>query len=167
MTWNSPRTWVPGEKPPASTLNAHIRDNFKAIGDPWTAYTPTWTAATTDPAINNGSLLGAFSAAGKLIQFWAQITMGSSTTYGAGSWSIGLPTAAVESTHSWLFSGVAKDTSSGGSFPLFGERVAASRLQLRVLPSTAGNAFANASPASPFTWANTDVLFISGTYEAA
>lgn len=31
MGWTSPRTWVAGEKPPAATLNAHIRDNFNAI----------------------------------------------------------------------------------------------------------------------------------------
>jgi len=29
--WTSPRTWVAGEKPPASTLNAHIRNNLEAL----------------------------------------------------------------------------------------------------------------------------------------
>ena len=31
MGWTAPRTWVAGEKPPASTLNTHIRDNLIAL----------------------------------------------------------------------------------------------------------------------------------------
>lgn len=29
--WTAPRTWVAGEKPPAATLNSHIRDNLEAL----------------------------------------------------------------------------------------------------------------------------------------
>ena len=29
--WTAPRTWVAGEKPPAATLNDHIRNNLEAL----------------------------------------------------------------------------------------------------------------------------------------
>ena len=31
MAWTEPRTWVPGEIPGATELNAHIRDNLRAV----------------------------------------------------------------------------------------------------------------------------------------
>ena len=31
MAWTNPRTWVATEKPPAATLNTHIRDNLLAL----------------------------------------------------------------------------------------------------------------------------------------
>ena len=37
MTWNSPRTWDPGDLVIAAVLDEQLRDNLKAIGDPWAA----------------------------------------------------------------------------------------------------------------------------------
>lgn len=31
MSWTAPRTWVTGEVPSAATMNAHIRDNLRAM----------------------------------------------------------------------------------------------------------------------------------------
>jgi hypothetical protein len=31
MAWTDPRTWADGEVPSASTMNAHIRDQFRAV----------------------------------------------------------------------------------------------------------------------------------------
>jgi hypothetical protein len=36
--WTDPRTWVDTEVEATSTLNTHIRDQFKAIGDPRTLF---------------------------------------------------------------------------------------------------------------------------------
>lgn len=166
MAWTSPRTWVAGEKPTAATLNTHIRDNQKAIGDAWTAYGSgaSWTAVSVNPAIGNGTWDAAYMAAGKLIEFRISITMGSTTTYGTGSWLVALPFA--PGTGRWTFTGAFRDTSAGTTFPLFGE-VSAGVVALRVLPNTAGNAFLAVSSTVPVTAANTDSLFLSGTYEAA
>lgn len=165
MAWTSPRTWVAGETPPASTLNTHIRDNLKAIGDPWAAWTPTWTAVSVNPAIGNGTKTGGASIAGKMINFWIQIVTGSTTTYGTGAWQFDLP--AGESSHRWTFTGTARDASAAQSFPVFCERTASGLLTVRTLPTVAGNQYASVTSAIPFTWASTDELFISGTYEGS
>src|SRR5688572_28327966 len=95
MSWNDPRTWLAGEDPTAALLNLQLRDNLKAIGDPWTAYTPTWTGTGTNPAIVNGTIGGRYLQAGKLVIGNFQIVMGSSTTFGTGSWLVGLPVPAA------------------------------------------------------------------------
>ena len=48
MAWTAPRTWVTGEVVTASIMNAHVRDNLKALAAdyvetmsaPWTTLTP-------------------------------------------------------------------------------------------------------------------------------
>ena len=162
MVWNTPSTWVAAATLTAAQLNAQLRDNFKAIGDPWTAWTPTWTATTTNPVIGNGSLTGGYILAGKLCHFWAQITMGSTTTYGTGSWLLDMPTAPRNSR--WAFQGTARDTSASATYPFVGEQ--SGGIVLRALPTTAGNPLTSMSSTVPFTWATGDGLFLSGTYEA-
>lgn len=162
MAWTSPRTWVPGESPTAATMNTHIRDQFATIGDPWFAYTPIWTSSGTNPVIGNGTITGAYRWTGQTVNFWAQIVMGSTTTFGTGSWFITAPIAPAN--YRWLFSGVSRDASASASYSLGAEYDTTLPLRLRnigVSPVT------GVSSTSPFTWANTDTLFISGTYEAA
>ena len=36
MAWTAPRSWVADEVVTADVMNAHVRDNLKAIGDAWT-----------------------------------------------------------------------------------------------------------------------------------
>lgn len=40
MAWTTPLDWVAG-KMTAVNLNTHVRDNFLAIGGPWSSYSPT------------------------------------------------------------------------------------------------------------------------------
>jgi hypothetical protein len=77
MAWVSPRTWTAGETVTAAFMN-QLRDSLKAIGDPWTAYTPTWGSSGTAPVIGNGSITGAWVSVGKLVHFWAVVVMGTS-----------------------------------------------------------------------------------------
>ncbi len=69
-----------------------LRGNFKAIGDPWTAYTPTWTGAGF--TIGNGTITGARILAGKLCIGEIIATIGSTTTVGTGFYAFGLPASA-------------------------------------------------------------------------
>ena len=96
--WTSPRTWVALEKPPAATLNLHIRDNFRAIGDARTAYTPTFTSGGVAVTLGNGTLAGTWANPGKLVHFTMTLVVGSTTSFTAGSIVIGLPTAAASQT---------------------------------------------------------------------
>lgn len=165
MVWTSPpRTWVAGEKPPAATLNLHLRDQFKAIGDAWTSFTPTWTSSTP-PVINNGTIDGKWAQAGKLTFVRVVITMGSTTTYGTGSYSITLPADTLVN-HQPL-KGLLFDTSAGGFYDMVAIRNAASSCALLVEPTTAGNAHRAVSGTVPFTFATGDKIIFSDVYEAA
>ncbi|TCJ23016.1 hypothetical protein [Nocardioides jejuensis] len=161
----TPRTWVAGELVTAAELNTEIRDAFAGLQAAWTAFTPSWTGSSSNPAIVNGTIAGGYMQVGKTVHFWIEITMGTSTTYGTGNWQLTLPVP--EAAHRWLFTGNARDTSAVATFPLFAERTGSNLLTLRALPTTAGNAYVPATSAVPFTWASADVLTISGTYEAA
>lgn len=163
MTWNDPRTWVAGEKPPAATMNAHIRDNFKAIGDPWTSYTPTWTGNTTNPVLNNGTLQGRYVQAGKLVIFRVHLVIGSTTTLGTGFYSFAVPANGIEDLTP-VGTVVAFDTSAAAfttSTAWFGSATVD-----KVRLGTAGEdgVFNNITP---YAWATGDEINVCGMYEAA
>lgn len=166
MAWTNPRTWVTSETVTAALMNTHVRDNLKAIGDAWTSYGSgaSWTASSVNPSLGNGTWSGAYSQAGKLVNFRIGITMGSTTTYGTGTWQLALPV--TPTSHTWSFTGVAVDTSAVNTFPVVFARSGAT-INGRVWPGSAGGAFGALNATAPFTWANTDLLFLSGTYEAA
>lgn len=164
MSWTDPRTWVSGEVPTAAQFNAHLRDNFKAIGDPWQSYTPTWAAATTNPSIGNGSVAGRYIQAGNLIIFSATITAGSTTNFGSGAWTLTAPVPATALPR--IFQGIANDA-DGGLYPVYGILQADSTtFDLRRNPTTAGSFLQAVQAGQPFTWASGDQFNISGTYEA-
>lgn len=165
----TPRTWVAGEKPAASIWNAEIRDAFTGIQAAWTAYTPTWTATSTNPVLSDGTITGKYRQIGKTIEFYAQITMGGSTTFGSGAWIVGLPVAELTSVK-WAFSGMARDVSTSQNFPakaLSSVAAPAGTVQILCDSTTAGATLRSVSGTVPFTWAVSDTLYIAGTYEAA
>jgi len=124
-------------------------------------YTPTWTATSTDPTIGNGTRVGRWIQQGNLVTFTATINMGSTTTYGSGLWSIGLPVATANITgFRQTFSAVLEDVSSGrhtGSAYSEPNSTSVTRI-------IAGAATSGVSNTSPFTWTNTDWISVSGTY---
>lgn len=169
MAWTSPRTWVASEVVTAALLNTHVRDNLKALGDPWTAYTPAWTSSGTAPALGNGTITGAYIQTGKRIEFRIVLTMGSTTTFGTGTYDLSLPafTASAGMGRASV-GGTAFDSSATSTYPIVGLILAsATTATLRAWPTTAGNALAAITPTVPFTFATSDVITISGTYEAA
>jgi hypothetical protein len=95
MAWTDPRTWLAGEEPTATVLNTHIRDNLKAIGDAWQSYTPVWGSSGTAPVVGNGSLLGNWISAGKLVIWRFSFTSGTTSTYGTGNYTITIPSAMI------------------------------------------------------------------------
>ncbi|MCX4974209.1 hypothetical protein [Streptomyces sp. NBC_00620] len=93
----APRTWAVGEVVPAAIMNTEIRDQFNSMFAAWTSYTPVWTAATTNPVIGNGVILGRYMKIGRTVLGHINVTMGSTTTYGAGDYSFTLPAAGAAS----------------------------------------------------------------------
>jgi len=55
------------------------------------AYAPAWTASTTAPSLGNGTLKGFFDRTGNRITITVDLTIGSTTSVGAGVWAFSEP----------------------------------------------------------------------------
>ena len=164
MAWTSPAVFIAHAKLTAAQLNA-VQDNLRAIGEPWTAYTPTWTTTGTAPSLGNGSLTGAYVKAGRLVVFRAVLTAGSSTTFGTGNWSLSLPSLAAATVGRQPVPALGRDDSATDDYGLAAVIASgASTCALRVATSAP---WPNVTASAPFTWATGDSLTVCGTYEAA
>lgn len=158
MVWVNPRTWAAGELATAAKLN-EIRDSLKAIGDAWTAYTPTLTNWT----LGNGTLTGSYVQAGKLVIAKVFFTVGSTTTV-SGSLVIGLPVTKVADD--------AFGTSLQGTAMLFDTSSSTRNMRLALQNSTGSMAFHDltgniVNATVPWAWATGDKLNATVMYEAA
>lgn len=134
-------------------------DALTALAGDWTAYTPSLAGVT----LGNGSVFGRYMQVGKLVRFNAELVFGSTTTV-PGFIAIGIPVTARDTVWccpAWLF-----DNSNGAN------RQAGSgnggTTQVQVFGSgIGGGGGGQAAAAVPFTWAVSDAIKISGTYEAA
>lgn len=163
MVWTSPRTWVAGEKPTATTFNTHVRDNFKAIGDPWTSYTPTLSNVTLG---TGGTVVGAYVQAGKLVLGRVIITLGTGGSF-TGAAMFTLPVSPLITTDLMPLGTVMMlDTSASVSFDAVCRwATATSNVAIQYHLGTVAASIVNAT--TPWTWAVGDKLFAQFAYEAA
>lgn len=127
----------------------------------WTSYTPAWTGATTNPVLGNGTMVGSYMPIGKTIHLKGKIIMGTTTTFGSGTWFISLPVTAVDIVGSGavtIFDASLATNKQGGSCNL------ASFTTIQFWPGTGNGPVTNTVP---MTWAAADLLIWSFTYEAA
>lgn len=163
----TPRTWTTAELVTAAMLNTEVRDALTGIQAAWTAYTPTWGSGGTQPTLGNGTLAGAYMQIGKTIHFRCQLTVGSTSTFGTGNYTLTLPVMPVSSTaqrhrfEGWIF-----DNSAGALYDLRASSTTTTTMNLFLDATTAAivGAF---TPTSPVTLATSDVVSLNGTYEAA
>lgn len=160
MAWTTPTNFAAGAVLTAAQLNAQVVGNMKAIGDPWTSFTPTWTASTTNPTVGNGSLQGFYMQAGKLVHFRIRVTFGSTSTVGSGTYFWTLPVSSV-STHIAVAQAFIRN-SAGSTRAYRFARTSASGII--ALEDASGAAVTHAVP---LAWATGDIIDINGTYEAA
>lgn len=157
----------PSGTPSRAGIQAAIDEavDARVASGAWSTYSPTWTAASTNPAIGNGTIAGRYVQVGKTVHFRVVITMGSTTTYGTGQWSVTLPVASVAAGVQDL---IGEAFIGGGVYPLRG-RIATgtSTVLLYCDPTTAGGFLRSVTATTPGTWINATVLVIQGTYEAA
>jgi hypothetical protein len=159
MAWTSPRTWVAGETVTAALMNTHVRDNMKAQGDAWTAFTPTFSGAWT---LGNGTLEGWYMKMGRYVTAKVKLTVGS-TTAPSGNFGLTLPWTHANGavggggTDDGLPVGRAEcfDLSAVGSFY---RDVLVNSATLRIVDPIV-------TAAVPFTWATGDILFAQFTIE--
>lgn len=161
----TPRTWSSGETPTGATFNTEIRDQFNSIFDPWSSYTPIWTAASSNPNIGNGSIVGRYLKVGRTCDVTVLLTCGSTTTYGTGTHSISLPFAAASAGVVYL--GLAR--LSGGSTWIGQTLTTASQTTMTpIFPVSSTNAAGgNMSNTQPETLNSSAVLRLQLRYQTA
>lgn len=122
-------------------------------------YTPTWTGASADPVIGNGTLTGRYFRVGRQVSVCITVVMGTTTTFGTGAWYFALPYIPTTSVN-WIgsvtvldngttfYTGVARTLTDGTArMQLYGNSVTA--------------AF---DSARPITWATGDEIHLSLIY---
>lgn len=159
----TPATWTAGEVVAASKMNSQIRDVATGIQASWSTYTPTW-GGTSDPDIGNGVLSGRYMRVGKTITANITIVMGSTTTYGSGTWTLSLPVASVFTTTTYVNLGSVSMRDTSASANSTGVAILANQTTAQMVVGSS-NAFV--STTAPWTWANGDTLSVTLNYEAA
>lgn len=131
--------------------------------DAWTAYTPVWSASTTAPVLNNGTITGAWRQVGRTVDVRIALTMGSTTTFGTGNYRLSLPVAPKSNS---LLSCYCDDSSASqrwaGQARIIAELATGDNMRIA---ATAGTSVVTNT--APFTWAASDVLVLTGTFEIA
>ncbi|MEW2399583.1 hypothetical protein [Streptomyces sp. NPDC046862] len=136
----------------------------------WNTYAPAWTAETTSPAIGNGTLTGKYAVVGKVCHFTALIQFGSTTTYGSGDYSLGLPVRAGALGGLPQFQGVA--TSGAGRGVVSCQPTASTNATAYTLwgPTSASSSKIDQLGSGGLfgaAWANGNIIRVGGTYEVA
>lgn len=63
------------------------------------SYTPVWSSSGTQPVLGDGSINGSYDRNGSDIHAYGQLVMGSTTTYGSGTYRFSLPFTNTGGTH--------------------------------------------------------------------
>jgi hypothetical protein len=138
------------------------------LGGDTQTYTPAWTAVTTNPVLGNGTLTGRYVQIGKWVHLSIDLVMGSTTTYGSGSYSFSLPVNARTSSRIGV-PGMLTDSSAGARYMLYGYWAGPSSTMALTYHGVVGANVQSLgiSQGTPVTLANTDTMIFQGTYEAA
>jgi hypothetical protein len=127
-------------------------------------YTPTWTGSSSNPAIGDGTITGAWQRNGLTVTVRIYVLMGSTTTYGTGTWRWSLPTGVP--TPSGVLApsfvcGTALMTDSGGGVT-YGGMAFYNGTAFEVYDAVGGGG--PVTNLAPFTWASGDSMHITMTY---
>lgn len=136
-------------------------------GAAWTPYNPTWGAVSgAAPTIGNGTLSGRYQQVGKTVHFIAQITMGSTTTYGSAQWTLSLPVlAATATTLRQTIPGRIWDSSPASAWGA--QSWILSPGDAMSLEAQGPSNVQALTQGFPITFATGDIVHFQGTYEAA
>jgi len=138
------------------------------IGAAWETFTPTWTAAITNPVIGNGTIKGRYAQIQKVViaQYW--ITTGSTTTYGNGKYFLSLPITAATTLDSYpaIGNGYIMDASAASSH-VVASHVDNSSTTRFGLKFTGAGSFGDVTNTVPFTFATGDQITASIIYQGS
>lgn len=102
----------------ASTIGGVSGTSLAADRASWTSFTPTWTGSVSDPVLGNGSALGRYRLQGKTLDVVIDILIGSTTTFGSGTFYFTLPaslTAYLSAGRPFVLNGSVAYSLAGGS----------------------------------------------------
>jgi hypothetical protein len=146
---------ISGQVLTAATLNT--------IGAVWETWTPVWTASTTNPVIGNGSISGNYCRFNKTVIAEGSIIMGSTTTYGTGTYRISLPFGTAVVTNGSVGYATLFDASAGYiAYTGLATQSSTSVFEFRI-----GNGLGQFAPTVPITLANADQFRFTFIYQAA
>lgn len=161
MVYTEPPLFVAGDPLTATQLNQYLRDNFKALADPWTVWSPSLTNWT----LGNGTITAAYVKVGRLVLWRMAYTVGSTDTP-SGTFQVDLPYqpwSLVTGTPLGQFRLNDADVSGAAGRRGYLAEVASSG-GARALDPSNGN-FLTAT--NPWTWASDDTILGQGMYESA
>lgn len=125
-------------------------------------YTPTWTGSGSNPAIGNGTLIGTWSRDGNRVHVDVELKMGSTTTYGTGTWRWALPVPPRNTAgESWK---VGPAHLYDDNATLVNVGVALSNPALSYVTIEYHGGAAGITPTTPWTWAQDDLIRFSIDY---
>lgn len=130
----------------------------------WQTYVPTWTASSSNPAIGNGTIQGVYCQVGKIVTFYVKVVAGSTTGFGSGTYSFGLPVTgnaiySFAAVGSAMINHVAT-TTAYMAIPFVQSSATVCNLRITSDSSLVTNT-------APATFAQGDTFSVSGTYQVA
>jgi hypothetical protein len=130
-------------------------------GGGWTSYTPVWTAATTNPVIGNGILEGVYRRIGSICEFAIKLSAGSTTTFGTGVYRLSLPIVALDSGWNGTYQVGILDNGVAWYHKYYGFGFADGFNDKFIIADSGSNYWSNTAP---FTFGNTDSVYVQGRY---
>ena len=131
-------------------------------GGAWASYTPTWSATGgTAPSLGNGTIGGVYAQIGNITYFNIILTMGSTTTFGTGDWTLSLPvTAGASSTISGFPVNVLKQ-GVGYNTTFVGNGYAGNNIDKFYMYN---NSMQTMKQGTPYTFGTSDQVTVKGWY---
>lgn len=151
----------------ASTIGGVSGTSLAADRTAWTAYTPSWTASGSNPAIGNGSITGQYKVIGKTLYLRITMQTGTTTTFGSGTYRVSLPGGvALQTSGSEIQVAPANINTPSKSWVGQALGVAANSYLSLYATTVTGDA-QPCSPTVPAAWSNTSAFYINGVFEIA
>lgn len=160
--------WLAGHRMTANRMNA--------ITARWAAWTPTWSTSTgsNTPTFGNATVDCKYAQSGDVVFFEMEITMGSTTNFNSGTtadnWRFSLPVTAAE-TQLVSGSGEIQDGAATERWPVRSRVDTTTTMAIELVGRNYNNSANNSSgvvdAVTPFTWASTDRIVLTGHYQSA
>jgi hypothetical protein len=130
----------------------------------WRSYTPSWTAASVNPSIGNGTLEGWYKVVGKTCFVRGNIVIGSTTTFGSGEWYVSMPFTASHADAILMTANLLDNGTAWYNATVNGARAGFNYKAPIQYQGGAGTAL-DVNATQPYTWANSDRFLWNGSYE--